>query len=189
MSATATRITADEYYASTVEGDRTQLVEGEVVVNEPKAIHAEIQARLLVALRSWTAAAKGRGRALPPTDVRMDERNVYGPDLLWFSQSSLRAAFPDGLDAYPQRVPDLVVEIRSTATWRHDIGAKKRVYEAGGLPELWLVDDAAETVLVYRRSTSKSRNFDVALELGHREALTSPQLPGFGLPLDELFAR
>jgi Uma2 family endonuclease len=81
------------------------------------------------------------------------------------------------------------VEIRSASTWRYAVGAKKRVYEAGGLAELWLVDDAAETVLVYRRSTVGARNFDVALELARGETLASPQLPGFELAIDGLFRR
>lgn len=46
MSATASRMTAEEYYAVTVEGDRKQLVEGELVVNDPKLIHALLQERL-----------------------------------------------------------------------------------------------------------------------------------------------
>jgi Uma2 family endonuclease len=178
-------MTAEEYYAVTVEGDRKQLVDGEIVVNEPKAIHALLQVRLAAALHAWVNAGEGRGLALLPTDVRMDEHNVYGPDLLWFSAEHV----PTDLDTYPERVPDLCVEIRSQSTWRFDIGAKMRVYEAGGLPELWLVDNAAETVLVYRRSAPESKSFDVALELGAGGTLTSPQLPGFGLALDELFAR
>jgi hypothetical protein len=84
-------------------------------------------------------------------DVRIDEHNVYAPDLLWLSTEHL----PADLDAYPERIPDLCVEIRSHSTWRYDIGAKQRVYEATGLPELWLVDDAAESVLVYRRTTPR----------------------------------
>ncbi len=190
MSATATsRMTAEDYYAVTVVGDRKQLVEGEIVVNEPKAVHARLHGRLFFALEAWVRDGDGRGAAFLPTDVRMDAHNVYGPDLVWFSEPGLSAAFPSGLDAYSERVPDLCVEIRSASTWRYDIGAKKRVYEAGGLPELWLVDDASETVLVYRRSTPKSPTFDAALELGRGEALTSPQLPGFSLALDQLFER
>jgi Uma2 family endonuclease len=185
MEATATRMTADEYYAITVEGDRKQLVDGQVVVNEPKAIHAVLQWRVAAALDAWIQAGEGRGLGMMPTDVRMDDHNVYGPDLLWFSEEHV----PDDLDAYPERMPDLCVEIRSEATWRYDIGAKKRVYEAGGLPELWLVDDRSETVLVYRRAKPDSKLFDVALELGHGETLTSPRLPGFALLLDELFRR
>ena len=185
MGATATRMTAEQYYAVTIEGDRKQLIEGEVVVNEPKAVHAVLQERLAFALGLWVRAGEGRGLSMMPTDVRMDEHNVYGPDLLWFSADHV----PADLDAYPERVPDLCVEIRSQSTWRYDIGAKKRVYEAGGLPELWLVDDAAKTVLVYRRSAPESSSFDVALELGGGETLTSPQLPGFELSVEELFAR
>jgi len=184
MGATATRMTAEQYYAVTVEGDRKQLVDGEIVVNEPKAMHALLQIRLGGALQEWVTAAAGRGLALMPTDVRMDEFNVYGPDLLWFPAEHL----PEDLAAYPELVPDLCVEIRSQSTWRYDIGAKKRVYEKGGLPELWLVDDVARTVLVYRRSEPSAATFDVALELGKGETLSSPLLPEFTLALSELFA-
>lgn len=184
MSATATKITAEQYYAQTVEGDRKQLIDGEIVVNEPKLMHAHLQGALLFALKSWTDARGGRGIAFLPTDVRMDEHNVYGPDLLWFAEAHV----PGDLDGYPERVPDLCVEIRSRGTWRFDIGAKKRIYEAGGLPELWLVDDAAAAVLAYRRSTPGSKTFDLAAEFGRADALTSPQLTGFSLELNELFA-
>lgn len=178
-------MTAEQYDAVTVAGDRRQLVEGEIVVNEPKLIHSELQGRLYRALMSWADGGSARGRAFLPTDVRMDEYNVYGPDLLWFSAGHV----PTDLDAYPERVPDLCVEIRSEGTWRYDIGAKKRVYEAGGLPELWLVDDASDTVLVYRRSTPRLETFDVTAELGRGESLTSPQLAGFAFVIDELFRR
>jgi Uma2 family endonuclease len=182
---TATRMTVEEYYAASVEGDHTQLVDGEIVVSEPKPIHAVIQARLIVALSAWTEAAPDRGLALLPTNVELDEYNVYGPDLLWFSEEHR----PADLDRYPERVPDLCIEIRSPGTWRYDIGAKKAGYERGGLPELWLVDDAADAVLVFRRSKAGVPTFDVTLELRTGEQLTSPQLPGFALPLDELFRR
>lgn len=185
MQATATRITAERYYELTVKGDRKQLVEGEIVVNEPKTIHALLQLRIGAALHVWIEAGAGRGLALMPTDVRMDEYNVYGPDLLWFREQRI----PADLDAYPEHVPDLCVEIRSASTWRYDVGAKKRVYEQGALPELWLVDDAAESVLVYRRSTPRSTIFDIALELDRDETLGSPLLPGFALPLADLFRR
>jgi Uma2 family endonuclease len=183
MSTTATRITADEYYAQTVEGDHKQLVEGRIVVNEPKLIHSELQMRLAFALRSWTQAAPDRGQAFLPTDVRLDEYNVYGPDLLWFRAGRV----PEELRAYPEELPDLCVEIRSQSTWRYDVGDKKRAYERSGLPELWLVDDASASILAYRRTGPDAEAFDVALELGRDSELTSPLLPGFVLAVDELF--
>jgi Uma2 family endonuclease len=87
----------------------------------------------------------------------------------------------------PQPLPDIAVEIRSPSTWRYDIGVKKARYEEHGLPELWLVDTAADEVIVFRRSQPKAPTFDVSLELARGDALTSPLLPGFALALDELF--
>jgi Uma2 family endonuclease len=86
-------------------------------------------------------------------------------------------------------LPDLAVEVRSPSTWRYDVGKKKATYERGGLPELWLVDTAAWTVLVFRRSSKGAPRFDVELELSYSEQLTSPQLPGFSLPVERLFTR
>lgn len=185
MEAATVRITAERFMELQDRGefgDRfVQLVDGELVVNEPLPIHAGLQARIVTRLANWADGEKGRGLVFTPTDVVMDELNVYGPDVLWVAQrpADLRQRLP--------RVPDLCVEIRSPSTWRFDIGAKKRVYEAGGLPELWLVDELADQVFVFRRSKPRGDHFDVALELGRGDTLSSPLLPGFALTLDELF--
>lgn len=177
-------MTAEQYHAWSTEGDRTQLVSGEVVVNDPKPMHAVLQGRLLFALGKWIETGTSRGLVIPPTSLTMDDRNVFGPDILWFSAESI----PADLYEYPDGVADLCVEIRSPGTWRYDVGAKKSVYERAGLPELWLVDDRAQTVLVYRRSAPNEPSFDVALELASGESLSSPRLAGFELPVSELFA-
>lgn len=184
MSATATRMTAEQYAAWSVEGDRTQLVAGEVIMNDPKPVHALLQARLITAIGTWIEAGDRRGIVIAPTSLTLDEHNVYGPDVLWFSEERR----PADLRRYPDGVSDLCVEIRSPGTWRYDIGTKRAVYERSGLPELWLVDDRAETVLVYRRSEGSSGSFDVALELGRDEILVSPHMQGFEVPLERLFA-
>ncbi|MCA1846431.1 MAG: Uma2 family endonuclease [Actinobacteria bacterium] len=80
------------------------------------------------------------------------------------------------------------VEVRSPSTWRYDVGTKKRVYEATGLPELWLVDTDADTVLVYRQSSPDASTFDVDLEFGAGEQRSTPLLPGLEIG-SELFDR
>jgi len=60
-------------------------------------------------------------------------------------------------------------------------------YERRGLPELWLVDTGARSVLVFRRSRSATETFDTTLELSSPAELTSPLLLGFALALDEVF--
>ena len=183
MDTTTERMTVEDYYAITVEGDRKQLVDGRIVVNDARPIHWVLQHRLANALHAWIEAGDGRGFVCGPTDIRLDDHNLFGPDLSWFSEGHR----PRDLRSYPDRIPDICAEIRSPSTWRYDVGAKKDAYERGGLPELWLVDDRARCVLVYGRSRSDAPRFDVSLELREGDVLTSPQLPGFALPLGELF--
>ncbi|HVF76977.1 MAG TPA: Uma2 family endonuclease [Solirubrobacteraceae bacterium] len=177
------RMTADEYLAQEFDEVRSELVEGEVVVHDPLNLHQVVVLDLLRGLDAWVAERPGRGAVSIPLDVKLDERNVFGPDLMWYAQG--RA--PGRHDHRPYPIPDLVVEVRSPSTWRYDIGAKKAAYERGGLPELWLVDTAADVVLVFRRSWPKAATFDVALELAIEDELTSPLLPGFTYPLRTLF--
>ena len=165
-------------------GRRGQLVEGELVVNEPTWRHGRAQLTIASVLERWTRAAPGRGSAAPPIDVQLDDRNVYGPDVVWYRAG--RAPQRDDVAPYP--IPELAVEIRSPSTWRHDIGAKKANYERHGVAELWLVDTAADVVLVFRRSAANAPHFDVSLELTADDTLTSPLLPGFTLPVGEIFA-
>jgi Uma2 family endonuclease len=116
--------------------------------------------------------------------VRFDHDNVLAPDVLWVSEGRMPA---DG--THLDFAPELVVEVRSPSTWRYDTTIKFRIYESAGVAEVWLVDTAANTVLVYRRSTPSSPTFDIALELAVGETLTSPLLEDFALDITELFDR
>jgi Uma2 family endonuclease len=179
---TKTRITADEYLAmEELEGRRTDLIDGEIVVNEPTRWHQDAVKEIVLALGMWEREGTGRGVACLPLDIKLDEFNVYAPDVLWYAEGRAPAITAPR----PYAPPDLVVEIRSPSTWRHDIGRKKSGYEAAGVRELWLVDFTS--VLVFRRSDPKRPDFDVTLELTAEETLTSPLLPGFALPLAGLY--
>jgi Uma2 family endonuclease len=184
MVQVAQRMTADEYLAAPFDERRTELVEGEVIVHLPVNLHQFVLLDLTALLHAWASAAAGRGRASMPLDVKLDDRNVFGPDLMWYAEGRV----PERLAPRPYSIPDLAVEVRSPSTWRYDVGAKKATYERHGLAELWLVDTAASEVLVFRRSSSAATSFDIALELGVGDELTSPQLPGFSLALSSLFA-
>ncbi len=183
MVVTKTRITADEYLAMGEDpwGRRGQLIDGEIVVMEPTLWHQRAVVEISAALLGWEKGGPDRGLVSNPLDIKRDEFNVYAPDVLWYAKD--RA--PEIMAPRPYPPPDLVVEIRSPSTWRYDIGPKKTGYEAMGVRELWLVDFTS--VLVFRRSEPTRPDFDVTLELTPEETLTSPLLPGFGLPLADLF--
>jgi Uma2 family endonuclease len=180
---TAQRMSADEFLRLPDTDDlrSAELVEGELIVDPPRARHQLVAGEIIYALMKWSRSGEGRGTVWFNLGVQLDERNVYQPDVLWYPSG----AEPD-LDARPPSpLPQLAVEVRSPSTWRYDIGAKKAAYEREGLLELWLVDTDAKVVLVFRRSAPDVPSFDLALELS--DILTSPQLVGFELPLVELF--
>lgn len=182
----ADQMTAEQFLALPVpdRGRPWNLIDGEVVVSQPTVLHGEVQGVLYFALESWRRARRVRGKVVLPCDIQLDDRNVFAPDLLWYCEGRV----PARLDRPPYPMPDLGVEVRSPTTWRYDVGAKKSGYEREGLPELWLVDTAAEVVLVFRRSGPDAMGFDVALELSGEDEIRSPLLPGFALSADELFS-
>jgi Uma2 family endonuclease len=179
-------MTADEYLAlPVIDGEHTELIDGEIVMNSPRPFHQEIITWLVIRIGSWCEAKPDRGHVCIEVDHRIDDQNVFAPDLWWrkTSPSSESGATFDG-------PPDLAIEVRSEKTWKYDIGSKFRTYEASGLPELWLIDTKQRSVLIFRRS-SGSATFDVSVELHaeHRSLLTSTQLPGLELDVQTLFAR
>ncbi len=183
----AERMTAEEYLARPYDPRERgwELIGGEIVdMHDPRLPHELVCKELMYGLELWTRAQPARGLVIRSIDVLVSERDVYGPDILWYRD----ARVPPADTGWPYAVPDLAVEVRSPSTWRYDIGAKKSGYERAGLPELWLIDAAAAAVLVFGRSTPDAPAFDVALELERSETLTSPLLPGFALPLRAVFA-
>ena len=185
MALTSTRLTAEEYFALPPTDKRTQLIDGEIVVNEPTVRHQRITGEIYLLLAMWLRDHPGQGEAGIPVDLHLDDRNVFAPDVWWLAEEARPAR-----DA--KRIlgpPALAVEVRSPSTWRYDLGAKKRTYERLGLAELWLVDTRSDSVLVYRRSSPESPEFDVALELEAGETLTTPLIPGFAIELTALFDR
>jgi len=181
--AVTTRLTAEQFPALPGGPPFYELVEGELVLSEASDHHEYLVLEIVSALREWTRGAPGRGRASIAVDVRVDDRNVFAPDVWW----NPGPARPPKDSTHLTAPPALVVEVRSPSTWRYDVGAKRAAYERAGLPELWLVDRVAETVLLHRRSAPGAQSFDVALEVTRGHALTSPQLPGFAMQLEALF--
>lgn len=183
----AERLTAEEFLARPPRelGRPWNLIDGRALPSEGSARRSHAQGEVLFGIERWAREERpGRGHAMPPLSVRLDELNVYAPDVMWYADDRLPGD-PDSPAPYP--MPDIAVQVRSPWTWRFDVGHKKTRYEYHGLPELWLVDTSAKSVLVFRRSIPQAADFDVALELFGDDELASPLLPGFALPAADVF--
>jgi len=177
-----TRLSIEEF----LRGDwppGAQLIDGEVIVNDPTLRHQRTCLRILFALESWVRAGSERGEVGYGGNWTVAPRQVYKPDVWWVA-GDRRLDLDAPRDDVP---PALVVEVRSPGTWRFDVGRKRDVYEATGVGELWLVDTPACTVVAHHRATAESSGFDEDGAFGPGSVLASPLLEGFELPIDELF--
>ncbi len=179
------RMTAEEFLTWPGREDRRwlELIDGEVVVDEPTPLHQHVLLEIAARIRNWSREAPDRGMPLLPIDTWFDPWTVLGPDLQWYAAGR---ELPD-MTTRPWPSGDLVVEVRSPSTWHRDVGRKREHYERDGVRELWLVDPSTRTVLAHRRSEG-SATFDITTEIGGGQTLASPLLPGFAVPVAELFA-
>lgn len=159
-----------------------ELIRGRVIVHDPLMNHQLAVGSLHAALLAYVRDAPGRGIVTLNVDTGISDDTVLQPDVQWWTEGRR----PTDYHRRPQPLGDIVVEARSPTTWKYDIGVKREIYEQAGTRELWLVDQYAMTVLVLTRDGEGSR-FGDGEELGVGAKLTSPLLPGFALPVAEVF--
>ena len=79
-------------------------------------------------------------------------------------------------------IPEIVVEIQSPSDQHRRLSRKLKQYFDAGVKEVWVLDPATATGEIW---TAPSLTFR---ELAITDSLTSPLLPGFNLPLADLFS-
>ena len=131
---------------------RYELYDGQpVAMSSPTDIHQDILGELDWQIRSYLRGKKCKV-FFAPFDVRLFEQpgdrpqdvdTVVQPDLMVVCD-------PDKIDRHGiHGAPDLVVEILSPATQRHDRLLKFNRYMRAGVKEYWIVDPDTRSVSVY----------------------------------------
>jgi Uma2 family endonuclease len=168
------------------ETKRFEIIDGQLFVSDPTHwYHQRVCIELIVPLGLWSHETSAGVVTMAPGIIFADDEAV-APDLVWISHERLATALePDGkLHA----APDLVVEVLSpgASNERRDREVKRKLYARRGVREYWIVDWQRRQIEVFRR-------LDTALELVatllEDDSLRSPLLPGFALPVGELFAQ
>jgi Uma2 family endonuclease len=177
------RLTYSDYCLLPEDGRRHEILAGEHFMSPaPSLRHQALLGNLFAALHAFLQRSP-LGRAfVAPVDVLLSEHDVVQPDLVYVSRPR------EGIltEANVQGAPDLVVEILSAATRQHDLVTKRKRYARFGVAEYWVVDPVIERVEVYRREgQALVRVEELSLEDG--ATLDTPFLPGFALPLSQLF--
>jgi Uma2 family endonuclease len=115
--------------------------------------------------------------------VRLLKGLVRIPDVSFFCWDKLPGrVFPS--KPIPDLAPDLAVEVLSKTNTPEEMERKLREYFLAGVRLVWMIDPRKRTAAVYTAPDGPSATLDETQALEGRKVL-----PGFTLPLAELFAR
>jgi Uma2 family endonuclease len=132
-----------DYAAIPDDGKHYEVVNGVLYMTPaPSMGHQSVSGEIAGYLRQFVQIA-GRGRVFyAPADVELSFSNIVQPDIFVVLNEHLDRLTPSRLIG----APDLVVEILSPGTMRHDLHEKLEAYEQAQVPEYWVVSPAECTV-------------------------------------------
>lgn len=175
--------TLEEFWELPDPPDRSklELIAGVLYMSPPpEYTHDDIVSRLVPLLTAHLAATGAGGRLyLPRAAIWTSKRTYLEPDLFYVS-----ADLAARLDPARRTTADLVVEVISPGSAIYDRNTKADTYGALGVRELWLIDDAAETLEV-RRQTGDGFGEGQIFQKGER--VSSDVFPDLRLPVESLF--
>jgi Uma2 family endonuclease len=142
------RWTLEEVHSLPDDGNKYEVVSGELFVTPPPSHeHETILARLSRILDPFVAA-HGLGMVYHPRAVMRFEGSEVEPDLM------VRQPHPDsGGDWDTAPTPTLIVEVLSGSTRRRDHVQKRELYLEAGVAEYWIVDPEHRSIRVVRAGT------------------------------------
>jgi Uma2 family endonuclease len=156
-----------------LEGERYELVAGEVVAMAPERLgHARVKHQVARCLEDAIAAAGLRCEALPDgVSVEIDEHTTYEPDALVRCGERL----PD--DTVKLSDPVIVVEVLPPSTRARDAGAKLEDYfRLASVRHYLIVKTDSRSVIHHRRD--KAGEIGTRILRGGRLELDPPGRPG-----------
>ncbi len=178
--ATTERMTAEAFMALPDDGRVLELWEGVVVEMPPPGRE---HGRLLAVITYWLSAfvrQRGIGEVVAGDSAVIVSRrpdSVLGADAAVYVDAPRRRSRRPGASTEP---PDLVVEIASPSDRPRAIRDKADRWLAAGVAEVWIVWPEEDVIEAVREGIDPIR-------YASGETLTTELLPGFELPLTELF--
>ncbi|HID62136.1 MAG TPA: Uma2 family endonuclease, partial [Anaerolineae bacterium] len=139
------KMSYEEFLEWADEDTLAEWVDGEVVIYSPASPRHQRISRFLLEVLGGYARAHDLGEVFPaPMQMKLERGRE--PDLLFVAREHLDRLEETHLDG----PADVAVEIVSLESVGRDRGAKFTEYEAGHVPEYWLIDPIRERAEFYR---------------------------------------
>lgn len=173
-------------FAPTEEGYLYELSRGYIVVSEvANYLHAMQIVVIMRHLWPYDASHPGLIHAiLGNMDCKLlvyDWESERHPDVAVYLT---KPRGPKNRTLWRTWIPELVIEVVSDNSRDRDYVAKRDEYWSLGVKEYWIVDSKLQQVLVLRRGRSQW----VEKTLGPDDCVETKLLPGFALPIRDVFA-
>lgn len=178
MATTTRRATEEDLLATPRDGQKYELVDGEIRVSPAGARHGQVCVKLTTRLGSFVEE-HGLGFVFDSsTGFRLPNGNVRLPDVSFVSKGRLDGdRVPDG---FCPRAPDLAVEVLSPADRPRPVLDKVGDYLDAAVSLVWVIDPERRTAVAYRSLVS-------VRAFGPEDALDGEDVvPGFRCRLGEI---
>jgi Uma2 family endonuclease len=165
------------------DGKLREIIDGELFVStQPHLYHQVLCPNFSTEFNNWDTAREFGITAVAPGLIFADDEDV-APDVIWISRARLAAVHSGGK---LRAAPEIVIEVLSPGSTNvaRDRDTKLKLYSRRGAEEYWIADWPRHRGEIYRRDGAA---LVLAAALGPGNTLTSPQLPGFAVPIDRLF--
>ena len=163
---------------------RYEIIGGDLYVTRaPHIRHQGAGGNIHVELEIWSREAQ-LGKSFQTPGVVFSPTDAVIPDVVWISQERLA----NGVDQAGHLIvaPELMVEVLSPGELneQRDKEVKLKLYSLYGVQEYWIISWQLQTLEIYRRTDAQLQL--VGTLLG-KDTLTSPLLPGFNMPIAQIF--
>lgn len=172
-------MSADEYLAMPSDGQRAELIGGNVVQLKSLGItHQDTVLSVGAYLKNHITSGK---TVIAPADVHLGGNNIVQPDVFWLAPTS-RCQPIDG--HYWRGTPEIVIEVFSPGKARQDKTVKFKLYERYGVHEYWMIDPEQAYVEVW---CSGGTRFVQVGVFGANETFAPCNLPDYTINVGEFF--
>lgn len=182
---TGVRYTADYLWDAPDDGNRYEVIDGELyVTTAPDWMHQYSSANLHLLLGSHVKHHQLGYVVAAPVGVVLSPGVGVQPDLVFVSRERADIIRRRGIEG----VPDLVVEILSPGTRATDRGDKMRTYARAGIPHYWILDPETRSLSAYRTPSAQGGRYEQTDTHGPGTVFRPGLFPGLEISIDDLWA-
>ena len=171
------RLTPDEFMQLKIEN--AELVDGHIIETMPTMFSHDRLVAIISALIFAFVREHNLGEVAAGGSFKTGENQVRVPDVSFISNRDLEG---EDLDSYIQKAPTLAVEIISKNDTYGEVDDKADEFLAAGTQMVWIVNPRRRTVAVHTPD-ALPQLYNIGDTIPGGEVL-----PGFALPVSEIFA-